>query len=253
MTELRILSRVDARTELERLRAVGLNYDPAASAAHTQLNGWHIDDYRQALPAEIPGPPIQGGSWETARRLSETYEFVDPSLLRAFYDPRDDLSDRTILLEVHFWGLRIYAGVRAGGVKDSVVEHVGRPARVSRWSYRTLEGHFEMGQIDYEVWKFLDSGEVDFRIHAVSRPAAIDDTIVALGYRIFGRKKQVEFARRACARMASLTAAALRGESQAMPVPALGNDLAVRPQPGKETLFERVFRRLRRATPTGGN
>ena len=253
MTELRVLGRLDARSELERLRAARLNYDPDALVGHIETNGWYIDDYRQVLPQEPPGPPVEGGCWEIARRLSEAYEFVDPALLRAFYDPRDDLSDRTILLEVHFWGLRIYAGVRAGGVRDEIVAREGRQARVTSWSYRTLEGHFEMGQIDYEIWKFLDSGDIQFRIHAVSRPATIDDTIVAIGYRIFGRRKQLEFARRACARMAALTTAALRGEGRAPPAPAVAPDLAVRPQPDKETALERMFRRVRRTTPTGGD
>ena len=33
----------------------------------------------------------------------------------------------------------------------------------------TLEGHIEMGRMDYEVWKWLDDGAVEFRLHAVSR------------------------------------------------------------------------------------
>jgi uncharacterized protein (UPF0548 family) len=47
----------------------------------------------------------------------------------------------------------------------------GRRARVFGWFYRTLEGHFEEGQMNYELWKWMDSGEVFFRLHAVSRPA----------------------------------------------------------------------------------
>jgi hypothetical protein len=66
-----------------------------------------------------------------------------------------------------------------------------------------------MGQIDYEVWKWLDTGEVEFRISAFSRAAHIPNPIVRLGFRVFGRREQVRFARRACERMASLTAAAL--------------------------------------------
>jgi Domain of unknown function (DUF1990) len=85
----------------------------------------------------------------------------------------------------------------------------GRTARVSFWNYRTLEGHVEAGQRDYEVWKWLDSGEVEFRTHAFSRPADTNPLLL-LGFRLLGRHKQVEFGRRACARMALLTAAALR-------------------------------------------
>jgi uncharacterized protein (UPF0548 family) len=76
--------------------------------------------------------------------------------------------------------------------------------RVWGWSYRTLQGHLEMGQMDYEVWKWLDSGEVEFRIHVVSRPARIRNPIVRLGFRIFGRGQQLRFTRRTCERMACL-------------------------------------------------
>jgi hypothetical protein len=67
-------------------------------------------------------------------------------------------------------------------------------------SYRTLQGHLEMGQMDYEVWNWLDSGDVQFRIHVESRPARIPNPLTRLGFRIFGRRQQVRFARRACER-----------------------------------------------------
>jgi uncharacterized protein (UPF0548 family) len=75
------------------------------------------------------------------------------------------------------------------------------------WNYRTLQGHLEMGQMDYEVHKWLDSGEVQFRIHAFSRPARIPNPVIRLGFRLFGRRVQRRFARHACQRMARLTAA----------------------------------------------
>jgi hypothetical protein len=55
--------------------------------------------------------------------------------------------------------------------------------------------------MDYELWKWLDDGAVEFRIHVVSRAARIPNPIVRLGFRLFGRREQVRFARRALARM----------------------------------------------------
>jgi uncharacterized protein (UPF0548 family) len=78
--------------------------------------------------------------------------------------------------------------------------------RVWGWSYGTLQDHLEMGQMDYEVWKWADDGRVEFRIHVLSRPARIRNPITRLGFRIFGRGQQVRFARRACERMACLLA-----------------------------------------------
>lgn len=196
----------DPRT-LEALHALHdrrLNFDLDGGDAMTREAGWNVDDYRQPLPPERPGPPARDGTWERARELMLDYQFADPRIVRAVYAPDSELEGRDMLLEARFLGLRFRFGVRVEGVVDETSEADGRPVRVWGWSYRTLQGHLEMGQMDYEVWKWLDSGEVEFRIHVVSRPARIPNPIVRLGFRIFGRRQQVRFARRACERMACL-------------------------------------------------
>jgi uncharacterized protein (UPF0548 family) len=192
---------------LEALRALHdkrLNFDLDGRDAMTREAGWNVDDYRQPLPPEPPGAPVPGGTWERARELMLDYEFADPGIVRAVYTPDSPLEGRDMLLEARFLGLRFRFGVRVEGVVDETCEADGRPVRVWGWSYRTLQGHLEMGQMDYELWKWLDSGEVEFRIHVVSRPARIPNPVVRLGFRIFGRRQQVRFARRACERMACL-------------------------------------------------
>jgi uncharacterized protein (UPF0548 family) len=182
---------------LEELREKPLNFElPLAGG-----EGWHVDDYRQPLPP---------GSFEVARRLMTDYAFADPAIVRAIYEPESPLDGRNILLEIRFLGLRFRVGVRVGGVVDETRAVDGRQVRVWGWNYRTLSGHLEMGQLDYEVWEWRDSGEVEFRIHVVSRPAAIPNPLVRLGFRIFGRREQVRFARNACVRMARLVDAAMR-------------------------------------------
>ena len=105
---------------------------------------------------------------------------------------------------------------------------------MSAWNYRTLAGHFEKGQIDYEVWKWLDTGEVEFRIDAVSQAARGSHPLVDVGFRIFGRARQRKFARNACERMASLTREALDQEGGGAPAarPGAGSPpepIAIRP------------------------
>jgi uncharacterized protein (UPF0548 family) len=197
------MSEDDARAErkLAALHNRGINFDPSS----LDDPGWQRDEYCERLPDEPPGDPVDGGSWEVARQLMRDYEFADPSRVQAIYDKGAPFDDRLMLLEIHFLGLRFDAGVRIGGVHDETREVEGRPARVWGWNYRTLEGHLEMGQMDYEVWKWLDTGEVEFRIYRRSKPARIPNPLVALGFRIFGRREQVRFARRACDRMARLT------------------------------------------------
>src|SRR5581483_12045088 len=134
--------------------------------------------------------------------------FADPSLVEARYDPEVPLEQRELLLILHALGARIYAGVRVSGAGDETRGEDGRHAQVSFWNYRTLEGHVEAGQRDFEVWKWLDSGQVEFRTHARSRPADANP-VVRVGFRLLGRHKQVEFGRRARTRMALLTEANL--------------------------------------------
>jgi len=129
-----------------------------------------------------------------------------------------------MLLILHAVGARIYAGVRVGGAGTDARTEDGRDARVFFWNYRTLEGHVEAGQRDFEVWKWLGSGEVEFRTHALSRPADTNP-IVRFGFRLLGRHKQVEFGRRACARMALLTEANLSRPERATSVDALDGRL----------------------------
>jgi len=195
-----------ARRLLDELHAKALNFDIGERDTFTVENGWHSDEYRQPLPPEAPGPPQPGGSWQVARGLIRDYEFADPAIIQAVYDTELPLEQREMLLEARFHGLRFRLGVRVGGVIDETREVDGRQVRVWGWNYQTLAGHLEMGQIDYEVWKWLDTGEVDFHIAVFSRRAPVANPLVRLGLRLFGRHEQVKFARRACERMARLTA-----------------------------------------------
>jgi hypothetical protein len=204
MAAERRLSDPRSLAALRALHDKPLNFDLAGRNAMTRGAGWNVDEYRQPLPGEPPGAPVPGGTWERARELMLDYEFADPEIVRAVYAPDSALEGRDMLLQARFLGLRFHFGVRVSGVVDETCEVDGRGVRVWGWSYRTLQGHLEMGQMDYEVWKWLDSGEVEFRIHVVSRPARIPNPVIRLGFRIFGRRRQVRFAKRACERMACL-------------------------------------------------
>ncbi|MDP1805847.1 MAG: DUF1990 family protein [Acidimicrobiales bacterium] len=209
---------------LDELHDKGLNFELDGHRGE----GWLSDDYCQPLPSEGPGPPEPGGSWEVAKELMGNYEFADPSIVRAVYYPDRPLEERDMLLEVRFYGLRFRFGVRVGGVVDETREIDGRKVQVWGWNYRTLQGHLEMGQMDYEVWKWLDTGEVEFHTCRFSRRARAGNPIVRFGLRVFGRRQQEKFARHACERMARLTAARLEGRDDAG-VPRVADEVAVQP------------------------
>ena len=216
-----------SRAVLHALHEKGLNFDPPAAGADLEASGWRLDDYCQPLPAEPPGVPVADGSWEKARRLMLAYEFADPDIIHAVYEDDSPLEGRDMLLKARFWGLTFDLGVRVGAVVDETRDLDGRGVRVWGWGYRTLQGHLEAGQMDYEVWKWLDNGEVEFRIRAYSRPAAIPNPVVRLGFRLLGRREQLKFARHACERMARLTAEELGTPPPGKPVERAAESITV--------------------------
>jgi uncharacterized protein (UPF0548 family) len=241
-----------ARRALDELHAKGLNFEPERRAI-SRAQGWRIDDYCRTLPSEPPGPPVPGASWEIARGLMRDYEFADPAIVRAIYYPDRPLEQRDMLLEGRFFGLRFYFGCRIGGLIDETRTVEARDVRVWGWNYRTLQGHLEMGQMDYEVWKWIDSGEVEFRIHAFSKPARIPNPLVRLGFWLFGRTMQVRFAERACDRMARLTAERLDGRAGASTraMPPEQPDLTVRPARDRPRAQKRITRHLNPGESSG--
>jgi uncharacterized protein (UPF0548 family) len=196
----------DRASELDELRAREVNFEFSGLAEYTPENGWNVDDVRKALPSEPAGDPVPGGSWETARRFARNYDFAEPSIVEGIFDRDEPLEHRTMLLILHFHGVRIPVGVRVGEVYDEQRELDGRPGRVFGWNYRTLDGHVESGQMDWQVWKFPDSGDVLFRIHSFSRRARRGNPLLRIGFRLIGRREQLRFLKLTSERMARLTA-----------------------------------------------
>jgi NAD(P)-dependent dehydrogenase (short-subunit alcohol dehydrogenase family) len=223
-------AREDRRSQaaLDALHARVFNYDTAHPDRLTEQAGWRHETRCQALPAEDPGPPVPGGSWEIARDLIRDYEFADPTMVRAVYHAEAPLEGRDMLLVIRFLFLRFRVGVRIGGVFDEARTVDGREVRVYGWNYRTLRGHFEMGQMNYELWKWLDNGDVEFRVHGVWRPGGTRNPFLIIGFRLFGSHQRERFYASACRRMVSLTTARLNRHPED-PVPRAAENITVKP------------------------
>jgi len=219
-----LAAKARAQRALAELAGRPLNFDPATLTSAGRQTGWHVDDYRQPLPAEAPGEPAPGGSFETAQQLMCDYAFADPAIVRAVFDPAVGLAHRNMLLQARFGPLRFFLGCRVGAITDELRTVAGRSVRVWGWSYGTLAGHFERGQMGFAVWKWLDDGSVEFRIHVVSRRARVGNPLIRLGLRLVGRREQMRFARRACERMSELVARELARARPASPAPT-SNDV----------------------------
>jgi uncharacterized protein (UPF0548 family) len=230
---------------LRRLRDTPVNYDPSAlNLAHPPA-GWHVDDRRQPLAPEPPGEPIPAGSWEIAKWLISGYEFADPSLVRAFFDRDAPLAGREMVLELRALGLvSVHVGVRVVDVYDEVRELDGRRARVFGWAYRTLRGHVEQGQMDWMVWKWQDSGAVEFRIRAVSRPAPIPNPVIRLGFLLLRGHERRVFLDSTDRRMRELTALALASDSPADAVGEASAELTARRSARSDPAHDRLARRV---------
>jgi uncharacterized protein (UPF0548 family) len=219
--------------QLERLHRLDPNF-ALEDLPEVEEDPWHIDDYCRSLPAEGPGEPEPDGAFAAARRIQCDYEFADPSRVRAYYDTDAELLGRDMLLELRWHAIRVRTGVRVTQIFDELREVDGREVRVWGWAYQTLEGHIERGQMDYQLWKWLDTGEIDYRIHAVSQMAEVRDPIIQLGFRMVGRREQVAFARRCGERMEELVRRSLREGKASEPEPAEVGGTAVSPSPGPD-------------------
>ena len=225
-----------------------LNFDLAALVDASPRSGWTTTDLCQPLPSEPLGPPAEGGSWQIARRLMSGYEFADPSIVRAYYDPALPLERRNMLLKLQAFGVaHLFVGVRIGEVYDHTRELDGRTARIWGWNYRTLEGHVEMGQMDWEVWKWLDDGRVEFRVHAVSRPARIPNLIIRVGFHLLRGRERQAFLESTKRRMRVFTELALASEDPDRTIRTAAANVTARPARDADAAHEALARSIRQS------
>jgi uncharacterized protein (UPF0548 family) len=194
----------DAIATLYDLEGRSINFEPVSFDEAAGNPSWRTDRRVDQLPGEPPGEPVDGGPFLVARKALIDYEFADPKLIHAVYDAAVPFDGRNMLLVGRFLGLRFPMGVRVGGVVDGVDDTPAGPAHRFAWFYRTLEGHLEEGQMDYEITKLIDTGEVHFRISAYSRRGRIENPVVRLGFELFGRREQLRFYDRSVERLRTI-------------------------------------------------
>jgi uncharacterized protein (UPF0548 family) len=241
----RLFGSVDEAAELDALRRLRVNYDPARAPQDGRPDGhWHVDSTETVIGHEPPGPPAPGGAWETGCLLVRQYEFAEGRILRAAYRDDAELDGRDMLLEARFFGLRFYLGVRVTRVIDETRQGSAGPERAWGWSYQTLQGHLEQGRLSYEVIKDLATGRVVFRVSGYSRMAPIPSPVIRLGFVLFGRRIQLRFYRAVQRRLRRLVQAAQRGA--ALPAPAVrAGGIVLAPSGTAPHPLERLSRALR--------
>jgi hypothetical protein len=198
------------QNQIKKLASLDYNYDDKMYHATKDKQGWHIDRYQAKLAMEPPGDPIAGGAFQTAKNAIQLYQFPDPRLIYAVFDPDAPLPGRNMLMFAKFAGFTFNFGVRVTNVVDETRKNgAGEPVIVWGYSYRTLKGHFEIGEIRFEVSKNVITGEIGFEINAYSKPSRIPNFFYRLGFLVFSRPLQKYFARSSIRRLQQLTSANL--------------------------------------------
>lgn len=192
------------RDQIDSYGKAGLNFDLERVHEYTKANGWNVDDYEAELPPEPPGEPLPNGSWKAAQKVLREYRFPPPDLITGIFVPDSELNNRVMVLRGQFLMFKFYFGVRVVDVVDEVRDGKNGKEYVWGYSYRTLQGHFEMGQITFTIIKNATTGKVLFTIHAFSKTGHIANPFYRLGFKMFGRKLQVRFAHESMKRMQML-------------------------------------------------
>jgi uncharacterized protein (UPF0548 family) len=193
MAEWRLLSgwpTEAVRARLERAKAAPLNFD-AVEEEMTGDSGWH-HYYSEAVIAREP----QGDEcFQRARVALANYQFSDPAIVLAHFDPAVPLYGRRMLLEIQVLGLHYLC--------PAVVNRVREEPGVFGFRYDTLEGHIERGMEWFLLTKD-DAGDIRFRVEARWREGEFPNWWSRIGFMVLAGHYQRKWHRRAHRRLSLL-------------------------------------------------
>ncbi len=206
--------------QIQSLAKLDYNYDEKVYHASKDKQGWNLDKYQATLSKEPPGEPIAKGPFNAVKEVIILYKFSDPRLIRAVFDPNQDLAGRNMLLLAKFLGFHFTFGVRITSVIDEVRKNdKGDSIRLWGYSYRTLTGHFELGEIWFQVEKNLNTGEINFEVTSYSKADRIPNFFYRIGFKIFGRWLQKYFVKSSIKNLQRVAAASAQSQASTSSIP----------------------------------
>ncbi|WP_420457046.1 DUF1990 family protein [Rubrivirga sp.] len=223
-------------SRLDAVRQARYNFELSEDHEYSEADGWRLDHHQAELVPEPPGPPLPPddarASWAVACDLARNYAFPDPGLITGIFSPDEPVAGRPMLLRARFLGFTFWFGVRVGREIDEVRKTDGGPVHVYGFDYATMEGHFERGQITFEVRKTEATGAVEFHIDAFSKPDRIRNPFYRVGFKLFGRRLQLKFAHTAMERMQRFVREELEARAKGVPAPVRETVEPSRPDAG---------------------
>jgi uncharacterized protein (UPF0548 family) len=142
------------RSRMEALSGKTVNFVEAVEEDMTGERGWH-HYYSEAIISR--GGEDVDERFARAKTALATYQFSDPSIVVAHFDPVPPLLLRRVLLEIKVWGVRYLCPALVTRVRDE--------ANVFGFRYDTLDGHIERG-VEWFLLTKADNGDITFRIEA---------------------------------------------------------------------------------------
>ncbi|WP_411282191.1 DUF1990 family protein [Gemmatimonas sp.] len=202
-----------SRARLAEISALESTVDLAQRESYVAASGWHLDAREIALPSEAPGEPEPRGTFVVASEILRAYAFTPKRLITGAFDSTAPLLARPMLLTARFLWVRFELGVRVSRVIDEqrVTDGVGE--QVWGYSYHTLSGHVERGEITFEIIKVRDTGAIRFRIHSFSQTGHIPNWFYRFGFWLVGRRLQRRFAVQSLRNMRRLVISALEASA----------------------------------------
>ena len=181
----------ELRARVDRLSSAQLNFTGVESEL-TGEHGWHHYHSDAIIARE---PPADDVLFERARVALANYQFSDPDIVVAHFDPKTALAGRRILLEIKVWGLRYLC--------PALVTTVRSEAGVYGFRYDTLQGHIERGMEWFVLTKDAD-GAIRFRIEARWQRGDMPNWWSRAGFAVLSGYYQRQWHRRAHHRMSLL-------------------------------------------------
>ncbi len=125
------------------------------------------DRHALLIGVEPPGPPLTDGPFRRVARAISEYRIFPPHLVgRVVKRTPLQVGDVVGLCYRFFLGIRMFMASRVIDVFDGPTPSGWR----SGFTYRTLEGHVEIGEETFAVEKNAHTGEVIASLSAWSRP-----------------------------------------------------------------------------------
>ena len=177
------------KSRLDRLAAQPVNAE--AEEAMTGEHGWHHYHSEAVIARESEG----GAHLARARAALANYQFSNPAIVLAHFDPATPLLHRRMLLEIKVLGLRYLCPAAVTRVRDE--------PDVYGFRYDTMEGHIERG-VEWFLLTRSPDGNIRFRIEARWRRGALPNWWSRLGFLLLAGHYQRRWHREAHHRMSLL-------------------------------------------------